>query len=190
MKTSLGAKTFAYPLPIWVIGSYDAEGKPNVMTAAWCGICCSKPPAIAVSLRKERHSYDSIVKRKAFTVNIPSEKYAKETDYFGLVSGKDVDKFAATGLTPVKSGTVDAPYIKEFRVIIECKLIHTYDIGLHTQFVGEIMDIKADEELVGEGGYPEIEKIKPLVFTPGLRKYHGLGKCVGDAFDIGKEFKK
>ena len=111
MKKSIGAKTLVYPSPAFVIGTYDKDGRPNVMTAAWAGICCSKPPCVSVSLRKARYSYDNIVARKAFTVNVPSEQYVRETDYFGIVSGRKKDKFAASGLTPVKSDLVDAPFV-------------------------------------------------------------------------------
>jgi len=112
VKRSLGAKTIAPATPVWVVGTYDHEGKPNAMTAAWAGICCSKPPCVYASLRRATHTYGSIMERKAFTVSIPSEAYVKEADYFGIASGRDADKFAATGLTPVKSDLVDAPYVK------------------------------------------------------------------------------
>ena len=135
MKKSLGPKTLLYPIPVWVVGTYDQEEKPNVMTIAWGGICCSKPPCVAISLRKATYSYGNILERKAFTVNIPSEAHAIEADYIGLVSGRNEDKFTATGLTPVKSEIVDAPYLKEFSLILECKVIHVLEIGLHTQFV-------------------------------------------------------
>ena len=114
MKKSLGANTIVPTTPVWVVGTYDDEGKPNVMTAAWGGVCCSKPPCIYVSLRKATYTYGNIMERKSFTVSIPSEAYTKEADYFGITSGKTVDKFSATGLTPVKSDLVDAPYVKEF----------------------------------------------------------------------------
>jgi flavin reductase (DIM6/NTAB) family NADH-FMN oxidoreductase RutF len=136
MKTSLGADTLIYPTPIWVVGTYDKQGKPNIMTIAWGGICCSKPPCIAISLRKATYSYGNIVERKAFTVNVPSVAYAKQADFCGMVSGRDVDKFAAAGLTPVRSDLVDAPFVQEFPMILECKLVHTIELGLHTQFVG------------------------------------------------------
>src|SRR4030066_2508583 len=87
---SLGRSSKALPAPAWMIGTYDMEGKPNLMTAAWGGICCSKPPCVYVSLRKATHTYSNIVERKAFTVSIPSENYVKEADYFGIVSGKKV----------------------------------------------------------------------------------------------------
>ncbi len=109
MKKSLGAKTLVYPTPVFVIGTYDSSGKPNVMTASWGGICCSQPPCVAVSLRKATYSYGNIVARKAFTVSIPSEDQVKQADYIGLVSGRNVDKFAEAKLTAVRSQLVDAP---------------------------------------------------------------------------------
>ncbi len=190
MKKSIGAKTIIYPIPILVVGTYDKAEKPNVMTAAWGGICCSSPPCVAVSLRKATYSYGNIVERKAFTINIPSETYVKEIDYFGIVSGKNKDKFSATGLTPVKSGLVDAPYVKEFPFALECRLLHTIEIGLHTQFIGEIMDIKADESMLDENGSLDIEKIKPILFAPESRTYYRVGQYLGKAFSIGKEIGK
>jgi flavin reductase (DIM6/NTAB) family NADH-FMN oxidoreductase RutF len=186
MKIPLGAKTLVYPTPVWVIGTYDRDGKPNIMTAAWGGICCSKPPCITVSLRKATYTYDCIVNRKAYTISVPSEAQAKVADYSGIVSGKNTDKFAATGLTPVRSDLVDAPYVKEFPVVLECRLLHTLEIGLHTQFIGEIIDVKADESVLGDNGIPDILKIKPLIFDPGSTGYYGIGASIGKAFSIGK----
>lgn len=186
MKKSLGAKTLAYPTPVWLVGTYDTEGRPNIMTAAWASICCSKPPSVAVSLRKATYSYGNIVARQAFTINIPSEKHVKEADYVGIASGRDLDKFAKAGFTPVDSDLVDAPYVAECPLILECKLIHTLEIGLHTQFVGEILDVKADPEVLGDQGLPDIEKVKPMIFGPEIRTYHGIGRYLGQAFAVGK----
>jgi len=123
MKASLGARTLIYPTPVLVVGTFDEAGRPNVMTASWGGICCSQPPCIAISLRKATYTYKNIEERRAFTISIPSEQHVKEVDYFGLVSGRDTDKFAATKLTPVRSQVVNAPYVKEFPLVLECKLI-------------------------------------------------------------------
>jgi flavin reductase (DIM6/NTAB) family NADH-FMN oxidoreductase RutF len=187
MKKSLGAKTLLYPTPVVAVGTYDSAGKPNVMTAAWAGICCSVPPCIAVSLRKATYTYGNIMERKAFTISIPSENYAKQADYFGMVSGKDTDKFAATGLTPKRSDVVDAPFVKEFPLILECKLLRFVEIGLHTEFIGEILDVKAEEAVFGEDGLPDIEKVKPILFAPEGRKYQAVGRYLGRAFSIGKD---
>lgn len=186
MKKSLGSRTLLYPTPVLVVGSYDKEGRPNVMTASWGGICCSSPPCIAVSLRKVTFSYGNVMERQAFTVSIPSEEYLKHADYFGTVSGKNEDKFAVSGLTPVKGDFVDAPYIKEFPVVIECKVLKTVEIGIHTQFVGEIKDVKADEAIIGADGVPDIERLKPAIFTPESRSYYGVGKRLGKAFSMGR----
>ena len=121
MKQSAGAKTLAMPTPVWLVGTYDAVGKPNIMTIAWGGICNSQPASVNVSLRKATYSYEAIVARKAFTVSIPSERHAAEADYVGTVSGRDVDKFKATGFTPVRSEIDDAPYVAEAPIVIECR---------------------------------------------------------------------
>ena len=186
MKKSLGPKTIIYPAPVLVIGTYDKDGKPNAMNVAWGGLCCSNPPSVAISLRKATYTYGSIVERKAFTVNIPSEAYVKEADYFGIVSGAKEDKFAVSKLTPVKSDLVDAPYIKEFPIVLECKLTHTVEIGLHTQFIGQIIDTKIDELALDENNVPQLGKIKPILYAPEIRAYYGIGAFLGKAFSIGK----
>ena len=184
-KKSLGAKTLP-TAPVWAVGSYDQAGKPNAMTAAWVGICCSKPPCVAVSLRKATYTHGNILARKAFTVSIPSEAFAKQADYFGLVSGRNEDKFAGSGLTPVKSELVDAPYVGEFPLIVECKLLNSFELGLHTMFVGEIVDVKADPAILGPDGSLDAGKLKPFLFDPGSRQYFKLGEPLGKAFEAGK----
>ena len=190
MKISIGSHTSAYPNPVWCVGSYDQEGKPNVMTVAWGGICCSKPVAVTVSLRKATYSYGSIMARKAYTISVPNQKYVTEVDYFGIASGRDTDKFKDTGLTPMRSEVVDAPYIDEFPLVIECKVIHTHEIGLHTQFIGEIMDIKVEEDAVTSEGKPIMQKVAPFVYGHGIREYWSLGKVIGRGFDIGKKYSR
>jgi flavin reductase (DIM6/NTAB) family NADH-FMN oxidoreductase RutF len=187
MKKSIGARTLVYPTPVFVVGTYDTNGRANVMTAAWGGICCSKPPCVAVSLRKARYSFGNLTARKAFTVNIAPEKYVKECDYFGIVSGRNKDKLAATGLTPVKSDLVDAPFIEEFPFSLECRLLDTIEIGAHVQFIGEIVDIKADEAVLNDKGMPNIESVQPILYAPEINSYYGVGKFLGKAFSIGKE---
>jgi flavin reductase (DIM6/NTAB) family NADH-FMN oxidoreductase RutF len=189
MKKSIGAKTILYPTPVLIVGTYDASGKPNVMTVAWGGICCSAPPCVTISVREATHTYGNLMQQKAFTISIPSEDYVRQCDFIGIASGKDTDKFAATGLTPVKSTLVNAPYVDEFPLVLECKVIHTHKLGLHTQFIGEILDIKADESVVGEKG-PEIDRVKPFFWAPDYaRGYYAVGKYLGKAFSIGKDPK-
>ena len=186
MKISIGAKDIVFPTPVFIVGTYCEDGKPNAMNVAWGGICSSNPPCIAISIRQQRCTYENILRRRAFTVNLPSEKYVKEADYFGMVSGKTADKFKTTDLTPVKSDLVDAPYIKEFPFIIECKVIDIYQISEHTQIIGEILDIKVDDNCINKGGLPNIEAIKPLLFDPAGSKYHAIGSEITQAFSAGR----
>lgn len=187
MKESIGARTILYPTPVFVVGTYDQEGRPNVMTAAWGGICCSEPPCVAVSLRRTRYSYGNIVQREAFTISIPSEKYVREADYFGMVSGEEVDKFAVTGLTPARSDVVDAPYVQEFPLVLECRLLRKVEIGVHVQFIGQIVDVKVEQSVARESGGPDIEKVRPLIFAPGDSAYYGIGARLGESFSVGVE---
>jgi flavin reductase (DIM6/NTAB) family NADH-FMN oxidoreductase RutF len=187
MKKSFGAKTLIFPAPVWCVGSYDADGNPNVMTIAWGGICCSQPPCVTISLRKATYTYGNIMKRQAYTLSVPSVQYAQEADYFGMVSGRNVRKFAKAGLTPVKSGLVDAPYVEEFPMVLECRVVHHYELGLHTHFVGEILDVKVDESVLSDDGTPDIEKIRPFVYSPVVQRYHRIGSLIGNAFEIGRK---
>jgi flavin reductase (DIM6/NTAB) family NADH-FMN oxidoreductase RutF len=189
-KKSLGAHTLVPPCPVWVIGSYDSTGTPNMMTASWVGICCSDPPSVTVSLRESRHSYGNIIASKAFTVNIPSEAYAKETAFFGSVSGRDVDKLAATGLTPVKSDLVNAPYLAEFPLVVECRLVKTVEIGSHTMLIGEIVDVKADESILDEGDTPVPMKLQSFLFFPGTGNFYSTGGSIGSIRDLQAERKR
>ncbi len=188
MKKSLGAKTLLYPTPVLLVGTYDKDGRPNLATVAWGGICCSQPPCVAVSLREATYTHGSIVARRAFTVNVPSETQVREADFCGMVSGRTMDKFATIKFTPVKSTLVDAPYGEEFPLVLECKLSRTVGVGLHTEFIGEILDVKVDERFVGTDNIPEVEKIKPIIYAPGEQRYYGLGKCLGNGYTEGEAF--
>ena len=138
------------------------------------------------------------MKRNAFTVSIPPEKYVDEADYFGLASGKNADKFEVSGLTPVKSELVDAPYVNEFPVVLECKLKETVNLGSHTMFIGEVLDLKADEEvLIGitsKSGKKlsriDPEKFLPIIFDMSTRNYYKLGEKIGDGFSTGSKLLK
>jgi len=124
--------------------------------------------------------------RKAYTVNIPSIQHVKEADYVGMASGKKTDKFTTTGLTPVKSDLVDAPYVAEFPMILECKVMHTYEIGLHTQFIGEILDVKVEPSALDDAGLPDMSKVAPFIYGSEIKTYHRIGEKIGDAYQIGK----
>ncbi len=182
MKVTLGAKTIAYPTPVFVVGSYDSDFRPNLMAAAWGGICCSKPPSITISLRSATYSHGCIRDRGAFTINIPSEDLTEAADFVGTFSGRDIDKFAELGLTAVASELVDAPLVEEFPVTLECRLTHTHELGMHTQYVGEILDVKVDEAVIGEGGVPDVDLLKPIFYDPGSRAYYRAGPRIASAY--------
>ena len=188
MKKSLGAKTLVYPMPVLVVGSYDADGRPNVMTAAWGGVACSRPPCVSVSLRAATASHGNIMARKAFTISLPNREQAAQADYFGLASARDADKFAVTGLTPVRAEFVDAPCIAEFPLVLECAVVQVNELGLHTQFIGEVKDVKIDEGCLDAEGTIDIRKVDPIacVIAPTRAGYFALGEPIGPAFSIGK----
>ena len=186
MKKSLGPGTWLYPTPVFVVGTYDAAGKPNVMTVAWGGICCSKPPCVAISVRKATYTYGNLVERKAFTISLPNQDQVVRADFFGVVSGRETDKFTATGLTPVRSDLVDAPYVAEFPFVLECKIVHVAELGLHTLFAGEILDVKVEEGCLDEKGRPTAELVRPIWWGPSENRYYGLGDDLGKGFSVGR----
>ncbi len=190
MKLFLPAQTILLPSPVLIIGTYGPDGMPNMMTAAWGGIASSKPPCISVSLREATLSHHNIQQTGAFTVNIPSEKYFKEADFAGMVSGRECDKFKETRLTPEKSKLVNAPIVKEFPYALECKLIKQVDVGTHTMFIGEIIGMVADSEVLSPNQLPDIEKVRPMLWGSfGSMAYYGVGDNLGDAFSVGKELR-
>ncbi|MDR3074028.1 MAG: flavin reductase family protein [Deltaproteobacteria bacterium] len=188
MKQSLGPITLLYPLPAFLVGSYDAAGKANIMTAAWGGICCSEPPLLAVSIRKGRWTYDAVMARGAFTINIPSVSLVAQVDFAGIASGKKTDKFKELNLTAVRSDLVDAPYVGECPVVVEARLHSSQDLGSHVQFIGKIEDVKVDRECLDEDGKPVLFQINPLLYDAGTRQYHHIGAPMGKAFADGKIF--
>lgn len=188
MKRSVGAKTILFPAPVLVVGTYDGDGRPNVMTAAWGGLCCSQPPCVAVSLRMATATHGNITQRRAFTVSIPSEDHVRQVDYFGMVSGKKEDKWAATRLHPERAEHVDAPYVVEFPLVLECRLVQVTELGLHTQFIGEIVDVKVEETCLRDGKV-DIERVRPCVFAPDTQAYYRVGEFLGQAFAIGRPFR-
>ncbi|MDV0447590.1 Flavoredoxin [Methanosarcinaceae archaeon Ag5] len=187
---SLGISTNAHVTPVWVIGTYDKAGRADAMTAAWAGVANSAPASIFVAIRPGRYTYENIMERREFTVCIPSEEYAKHADYLGIESGRETDKFAAAGLTPVRAGKTNAPYVKEFPMYLACKLKDRMNLGSHFVIIGEIMDVCVQEKMLDADGKVDLEKMKPLVYAPDSMKYFGVGDEIGRAFNIGKEFKK
>jgi flavin reductase (DIM6/NTAB) family NADH-FMN oxidoreductase RutF len=188
MKISIGVNALFFPLPVFIVGTYDGENKPNIMTAAWGGICCSEPPMFAVSIRKSRWTYDAIASRKCFTINVPTGSMVAHVDFAGIASGKKNDKFAQLGLTAVKSELIDAPYVDECPVVLECALHTSSELGSHVQFIGEIRDIKTTDECLDEDRKPLISLINPIVYDGAGKEYFKLGGPLGKAFASGKIF--
>jgi flavin reductase (DIM6/NTAB) family NADH-FMN oxidoreductase RutF len=189
-KTSLKPATILHPHPALIVGTYGADGRPNLMTASWGGICCSSPPCVAVSLREATLTYHNILHSQAFTVGIPSRKHVETADYLGTVSGRDHDKFKDAGLTEVKSGMVNAPLAAEFPYSLECRLFQHHKLGSHTIFIGEIMGILADEEVLGANGAPDIEKVQAILWGGfGNNHYFSVGEKLVKAFSVGKKSK-
>jgi flavin reductase (DIM6/NTAB) family NADH-FMN oxidoreductase RutF len=186
MKKSIGKRTLVYTHPVFVVGSYNKYQEPNIMTVSWGGICCSDPPCITVSVRKQRQTYDNIMLNKSFTVNIPSEKYLRETDFVGVFSGKNMKKFDEMKLQAEKSIFVNAPIVKEFPVNLICSLVLTNDLGTHTQFIGEILDVLVDEEVMDSNGLPEMEKVQPFMYDSASRHYYGVGRKLAAAYQAAK----
>lgn len=187
---SIGPQNFVLPCPIFLVGSYhtdnNGEKMPNIMTAAWGCPCSAQPPAITVAVRGSRQTHKDILKHKAFTLSIPDTKILPEVDYCGIFSVAQENKFARTKLTPVAAEHVDAPYVQECPVIIELALMKSCDVGTHTLYVGEIMDVKIREEALNAEGLPDPKKLDVLAYIPMLREYWGLGEFKAKAFGIGK----
>ncbi len=189
MKKSLGPETIVYPTPVFLIGTYDQAGHPNIMTCAWGGICCSRPPCVAISIRYETRTYENITQRRCFTLSIPSIAQMPETDWVGGHSGADGDKFQETGLTPTPAKLVSAPYVDECPIVLECNVVNTIRLGGHVQFIGEILDLKADESVLDQNGHPMIQLVQPIIFSPNQKAYFGLGEYVADAFQKNGAFR-
>jgi flavin reductase (DIM6/NTAB) family NADH-FMN oxidoreductase RutF len=144
-----------------------------------------------VSIREATLSFHNIQQTEAFTVNIPSEKYLKEADFVGIVSGKEYDKFKVTGLTPEKSKLVNAPIVNEFPYSLECKLVRQINLGSHTMFIGEIVGMVADSEVLNPKQLPDIEKVRPMLWGSfGSMAYYNIGNKLGDSFSVGNKLKQ
>jgi len=169
-----------YPVPPVLVTCADEEGRANVMTAAWAGTVCSDPVMLSVSIRKARFSHDIIARTGEFTVCLPTEKMTKVTDYVGVKSGRDIDKFALDGelkLTKIPSREVKAPGIAESPVCLECRVRQVLELGSHDMFIGEVLCTDIDDAYLNEAGVFELEKAGLIAYSHG--KYYGLGELLG-----------
>ena len=171
------AGNMLYPLPAVMVSVTDGKGKDNIITVAWAGTVCTNPPMVSISVRPERFSYQMIRDTGEFVINLTTEELAFATDYCGVKSGKDVDKFRETGLTREKADIVKAPMIKESPVSIECKVKEIRELGSHHMFIAEVAAVHADEKYMDENNRFDLNKAKPLVYSHG--EYMGPGKKIG-----------
>jgi flavin reductase (DIM6/NTAB) family NADH-FMN oxidoreductase RutF len=169
--------TLLNPVPLVMVTSAGSEGKPNIITLAWAGTINSDPPMLSVSIRKNRYSYDLIKERGEFAVNLVTEKIVKAADFCGVKSGREIDKFKETGLTPEKASVINVPIIKESPVSIECVLKSITELGSHDMFIGEVVSVNVEESLLDKNGKLQLEKAGLVCYSHG--KYWSLGKNLG-----------
>ena len=186
MRKNFGGKPMCYPMPVYIIGTYGTDGTPNAMNAAWGGI--SEETEISICISADHKTTENILSRKAFTVSMATAKYIAACDYVGIVSGnKEPDKFAKAGFHATKSEFVDAPLIDELPMALECELI-SYDPE-SCRLVGRIVNVSADESVLGDNGKVDVSKLQPITFDPMNNHYLMLGEKVGHAFHDGVALK-
>ncbi len=186
MRKNFGAKPMCYPMPVFIIGTYNADGTPNAMNAAWGGI--SEEKEISICVDSAHKTAENILERKAFTVSMATAKYMAACDYVGVVSGhKEPRKFEKAGFHAAKSEFVDAPLIDELPMALECRLI-SYDTET-CRLVGEIVNVSIDESVLNEDGKVDVSKLQPITYDPVNHHYLVLGEKVGQAFHDGLVLK-
>lgn len=169
--------TLLNPVPAVMVTCADSNGKPNIITLAWVGTVNSDPPMVSISVRKERYSYNLIKEQGRFVINLPTRRLAKETDYCGVKSGRDVEKFFETKLTAEKASIVNVPMIKECPINIECVVKNVLELGSHDMFIAEVVAANVDERLLNEKGKLCIEKADLICYSHG--EYWSLEKSLG-----------
>ena len=186
MRKNFGAKAMCYPMPVFIIGTYNEDGTPNAMNAAWGGI--SEETEITICVDSSHKTAQNLIARKAFTVSMATAKMLVACDYVGIVSGnKEADKFAKAGFHGVKSDFVDAPLIEELPMALECEVI-SYDTE-SCRLVGRIVNVSADEAVLGENGKVDVRKLQPITYDPMNHHYLVLGEKIGRAFHDGTMLK-
>ena len=189
-KTAFKPGNMIYPLPAVMVSCGDSEETYNIITIAWTGTICSDPPLCYISVRKERHSHDIIARTGEFVINLTTEALARATDWCGVKSGRDVNKFREMHLTPEKGQIVKAPLIAESPLNIECQVTEIRELGSHDMFMAEVVAVDAEESLIDKGtGAFQLNHANPLAFSHG--KYYGLGEKIGGfGFSVKKNKNK
>lgn len=187
-KQSWKPGNMLYPLPVVMVSAADKEGRDDIITVAWAGTVCTNPPMVSISIRPERYSYHMIRETGEFVINLTTEELAFATDYCGVKSGRDVDKFKETGLTREKAEKVKAPMIAEAPVSIECKVKEIRELGSHHMFIAQVAAVHADEKYMDEKNRFDLNRARPIVYSHG--EYLGTGKKLGTFGYIVKKAKK
>ncbi|MBQ9156881.1 MAG: flavin reductase family protein [Eubacterium sp.] len=178
-----------YPLPAVLVTVRDNAGKDNMITIAWTGTVCTNPPMLSISVRPERHSYQALTESGEFVVNLTTAAMTRALDFCGVRSGKNVDKFAMTGLTRIRSRKVQAPSIEESPVNIECRVRQMIPLGSHHMFLADVVHVTVDEKYMDEKGGFHLEKADPVVYSHGT--YFDLGRSRGSfGFSVRKKKKR
>jgi flavin reductase (DIM6/NTAB) family NADH-FMN oxidoreductase RutF len=186
MRKDFGPKTMCYPMPVFIIGTYNEDGTPNAMNAAWGGI--SEEMEISICVDNSHKTAENLLARKAFTVSMATAQYVAACDYVGIVSGnKEPDKFAKAGFHATKSEFVDAPLIDELPMALECEMI-SYDPEA-CRLVGKVINVCVEESYLDEKGKVDVAKLRPITFDPVHHSYLVLGEKVGQAFHDGLSLK-
>lgn len=172
------AGNMVYPLPAVMVSCTRQGEKPNIITVAWTGTVCTNPPMVYISVRPERYSYDIIYETKEFVINLTTGKLAKATDFCGVRSGRDLDKFQEMHLTAQKAEHVQAPLIAESPVNIECRVTEVKELGSHHMFLAEVLAVHVDDYYMNEKGKFNLNKTGLLVYSHG--EYLELGKRIGN----------
>ncbi|MDD7728849.1 MAG: flavin reductase family protein [Clostridia bacterium] len=177
MKQTWKPGNMLYPLPAVMVSVTDGKGNDNIITVAWAGTVCTNPPMVSISVRPTRYSYDMIRNTGEFVINLTTENLAYATDYCGVRSGRDVDKFKELKLTKEKADYVQAPMIGESPVSIECKVREVKELGSHHMFLADVVAVHADETYMDKNNKFQLNQSHPLVYSHG--EYLGLGKSLG-----------
>ena len=178
-----------YPLPAVMVSCQSKEGKANIITVAWTGTVCTNPPMAYISVRPERHSYNIIKETGEFVINLTTKELAYATDYCGVRSGRDVDKFKEMKLTKGKAFKVNAPLVEESPVSIECKVREINELGSHHMFLADVVAVSVDERYLNKKNKFELSKAKPVVYSHG--EYYGLDGILGTfGFSVRKKKSK
>ena len=166
-----------YPLPVVMVSMADRDGRPNIITIAWAGTVCTNPPMVSISVRPERYSSPILKETGEFVINLTTKELTFATDYCGVKSGRDVDKFNELGLTAIPSEHLRAPMIAQSPVNIECKVREIIPLGSHDMFLADVVAVHADEKYMDEKHKFHLEKAEPIVYSPGA--YLTCGEQLG-----------